>query len=164
MKTTQNMARLMAESEASKRGVPGRDVYDIRQGLEAELALSYPAASEAAATATARGAGKKAVVAAAVQALIDLEDPATVLALTELGRAQSWRQAEAAIAKLGFAGELLARPSSRGLVLPCSGHACPGSWGTNFGLPNVQAVALKLVVRAAALMPTKGDGWSLATA
>jgi hypothetical protein len=160
MKT--NMKTLSAEADAMRagRGVTARPEYVIRADMEAALAAEYPAAARAAADAAARGAGKKAVVAAAAAAIIDLDDPRIVEALADVASARSWRAADRALARLGFAGELIASPQARGLRLPCAAHACPSSWGTNWGLPNVQAVAERLVERAPA-QPTSGNGWAL---
>lgn len=156
------MKTLAAEADAMRAGraVNPRLEYDVRADLQSALAAEYPAAAKAAADAAARGAGKKAVVAAAAAAILDLDDPAVVEALAEVASAHSWRDAERALARLGFAGELIARPQARGLRLPCAAHACPSSWGTNWGLPNVQAVAARLVERAPA-QPTSGNGWAL---
>lgn len=141
---------LSAEADSALARKPGcrEDVYGLRDELSAALAAEYPAAAKAAADAAASGAGKKAVVAAAAAAMIDLDDPLVVEALADMAGAQSWRAASAAVAGLGFAGELITRPQARGLYLPCAAHACPGQWGTNWGLPNVRAVAARLVERA----------------
>ena len=154
---------LSAEADAICAGRPGRPPYEVGAELQTALAAEYPAASAAAAAATACGAGKKAVVAAAAAALLDLDDPMVVEALAALASASSWRAANRAVARLGFAGELIARPQQRGLVLPCASHACPGNWGTNWGLPNVTAVAERLLGCAPA-QPTSGNGWALVRA
>lgn len=161
MKTT-TMKTLAAEADAMRAGraVNARSEYEVRAELEAALAAEFPAAAKAAADAAARGAGKKAVVMAAAAAILDLDDPRIVEALADVASAQSWRAADRALARLGFAGELIASPQARGLRLPCAAHACPSSWGTNWGLPNVQAVAARLVERAPA-QPTSGNGWAL---
>jgi len=159
------MKTLAAQADACRANKPGHreDDYVLRDELCAALSAEYPAAAKAAAEAAARGAGKKSVVGAAVAVLLDLDDPAIVEALREVSGAHSWRAANRALARLGFAGELLASPTARGLRLPCAEHACPGNWGTNWGLPNVQAVAARLVERAPA-QPRRGNGWQFVPA
>lgn len=160
--TIKTLKTLAAEADAMRAGraVNPRSEYEVRAEMEAALAAEYPAAAKAAADVAARGAGKKAVVAAAAAAILDLYDPFIVEALADVASAQSWRAADWALARLGFAGEVIASPQARGLRLPCAAHACPSSWGTNWGLPNVQAVAERLVERAPA-QPTSGNGWAL---
>jgi hypothetical protein len=151
---------LSAEADAVLAGNPGREAFEIRADLESAMASEFPAVVAAAATARERGCGKKAVVAAAVAAILDLEEPGVIEALCMVIVAESWKKVNWPLSRLGFAGQLIAWPQARGLRLPCSAHACPGSWGTNWGLPNVRAVAEMLVERAPA-QPTSGDGWAL---
>ena len=154
------MKTLSAEADAALARKPGcrEDVYFLRDELSDALVSEFPAVHAAALSAA--GSGKKAVVAAAAAAILDLEEPEILEALAEVASAQSWRAANRAIARLGFAGELIARPQARGLRLPCAPCACPSQWGTNWGLPNAQAVAARLVERAPA-QPTSGNGWAL---
>jgi hypothetical protein len=135
----------------------------LREALPEALAAEYPAAAEAASAARALGCGKKEIVARAAAAILDLHDPEIVEALRRIATSRSARAAAAAAARLGFAGELLTRPQQRGLRLPCAPHACPGWWGTNWGLPNTQAAAER-VLRLAPAMPTAGNGWKLVSA
>jgi len=96
----------------------------------------------------------------AAETLLDLEDPMVIEAIEDLAGTPSWRVADRAIARLGFAGELIERPHARGLSLPCAPHARPGQWGANWVLPNAQVVAERLLERAPA-QPTSGNGWTL---
>lgn len=144
------MKSLSAEADAA-RSYPSdetRTPGDIRDDLAAALAAEYPMAAAAAAAAAAAGAGKKGIVRAAVAAIVDLGDPTVVRALKDVATASSWRDAIPALIRLGFAGELLSQPTTRGLRLPCAPHACPSPWGTNWGLPCVQEVAKKLADRS----------------
>ena len=155
------MKELAAEADASaKNPTTGRPSWEIRADLRAAIAAEYPAVHAAMESALARQAGKKAVVAAAAAAALDLESPAVIEALLVIDGAQSWGRAWPALATLGFAGEIIARPLQRGVNLPCSPHACPGEWGTNWGLPNVNAVA-QMILRRAPAQPTRGNGWQL---
>lgn len=140
MKTLKTLA---LEAIASRKaGAPGhRPDFEIRYDLVAALEAEQPAAFAAMKEALAAGRGKKAVVAAVCRVLLDLDEPAVQDALNALVCVDSWRNARGALADLGLAGEILAAPQCYGVTLPCAPCACPGSWGTNWGLPNVSAVA-----------------------
>jgi hypothetical protein len=163
MNSMNSMKQLSREADARRAGHDGRPEYEIRADIEAALAAEFPAAAQAAAQAASEGRGKKAVVAAAAATVLDLEDPEVVEAVRELAAAGSWRAADRALARLGFAGEMISRPQARGLSLPCAAHACPGSWGTNWGLPNVRAAA-QMILRRVPAQPTRGNGWEVRAA
>lgn len=117
----------------------------------------------AAEAAREEGRGKKAVVAAAVAAILDLADPAVKQPLEKIASAQSWREARLGLTQLGLAGELLANPQSMGIHLPSAPCARPMG-RTNWGLPNINEVAEMLLSRCKSAQPTRGNGWELVTA
>ncbi len=89
--------------------------------------------------------GKKQIVAATVAAMLAerLDEIATRVALDDVAKATSWRSAASALAALGDAGVVLANGSLCCRV-PCAPCAMPG-WWTNWGLPNTQEVARRLL-------------------
>ena len=149
---------LVTEADAVRRNASGKNIGEIRRALAEALAREYPAVARAAVAARATGAGKKYIVAQAAAALMDLADPAVAEALDLLARAGSWREAREASAPLGLAGELIMDPAARGLDLPGAPCSIPTSWGTNWGMPNAQAVAGMLLRRCPSL-PRRGNGW-----
>jgi len=134
------------------------DRADLKAALGAAFRAEFPAAAAASAAARAAGRGKKAVVAAAVGEMLTAAGWA---ALADVASARSWRDAEPGLRAMGVAGLVLGWPERAGLApLPCAAFACPGNWGTNWGLPNVQAVAARLLGD----IPTEGEGWRLVPA
>ena len=77
-----------------------------------------------------------AVVAAVVATGINLSSARNVAELKTVAEAESWRDADPAIARLGRAGQILAYPYRNGIRLP--------GWG-NWGLPNVRVAASRLL-------------------
>ena len=111
---------------------------ELRERLGAAFRAEFPTAARAVDAAALAGRGKKAIVAAAVGEMLT---PAGWSALADVASARSWRGAERGLAAMGAAGLVLRAPERAGLApLPCAACACPGRWGTNWGLPNVQAV------------------------
>jgi hypothetical protein len=155
------MSQLAEEADAMVLCPLDSDVDGVRRmraALESALAAEYPAVARAARDAAAAGYGKKAVVAAAVGTMLDFDDPAVQEVLQALASCQSWAMARTLLGRMGFAGELISRPQRRGLRLPCAPHASPSDWGTNWGLPNVSAVAA-ILLRRCEPQPTCGNGW-----
>ena len=87
--------------------------------------------------------GKKQIVAATAAAMLDLDSIEVRLALDDAARAQTWRELNAALARLGDAGMVIGHGSLCCRV-PCAPCACPGDL-TNWGLPNATEVAKRLL-------------------
>ena len=89
--------------------------------------------------------GKKQIVAATVAAMMaeKLDVLKSRVALDDVAKATSWRNAYSAIAALGDAGIVMSNGSLCCRV-PCAECAIPGYW-TSWGLPNTQEVARRLL-------------------
>jgi hypothetical protein len=67
--------------------------------------------------------------------------------LVKLSRSASMSDALPTIAALGFAGEILARPHARGVLLARSSGETPGEWASCWGPAHVACAGLMLLLR-----------------